>query len=121
MSNRRAGALYFKVDGVQYDAKGEFSYRINPYKNDAITGPDGTHGYKSMPQVQYIEGAITDASNLDLVTMQSLTQSTVTLNLANGKTLVLRDAWYAAEGIVNSEEGEVEVKFEGMSGEEISP
>jgi predicted heme/steroid binding protein len=58
--NRRAGRIYFKVDGTQYDAKGSFSYNLGADKRDGIVGADGVHGYKAMPQVPFIEGAVTD-------------------------------------------------------------
>ncbi len=119
MSNRIGGIISFKVDGTSFFAKGDFTYRVNPTKKEMIVGSDKTHGYKETPQVQYIEGAITDRSNLDLAAMQAIVDATVTLDLANGKTIVLRQACYASEGEVSTAEGEVAVRFEGMDGEEI--
>ena len=84
-------------------------------------GADGVHGYKEMPQVPYIEGEITDARGLDLAALQALTESTVTLELANGKTVVLRDAWYAADGTVTTETGAVQCRMEGLFAEELAP
>jgi len=43
----------------------------------------------------------------------------VIAELANGKTVVLRSAWYAGEGKVNTAESEIDARFEGLSGEEI--
>lgn len=119
MSNRRAGLLFVKVDGTQRDAKGEFTYRINPTKRDTILGPDKVHGFKELPQVNFIEGAITDKSDLDLVAFQQIDDATVTLQLANGKTIVLYNAWYCADGDVTTEEAEIQVRFEAERGEEI--
>ena len=31
--NRRAGILFFKVDGAQYDAKGNFTYNLGVLPN----------------------------------------------------------------------------------------
>lgn len=118
-NNRRSGALFVKVSGRQYDAKGNFTYNPGSPKRDAIVGPDRVHGYKELPQVPYIEGEITDASDLDLVVFTTLKDETVTLELANGKVFILRDAWYAAEGNVQTEEANIQVRFEGMSGEEV--
>jgi len=117
--NRRSGFLFVKVDGVQYDAKGEFTYRILKVKRESLVGPDQVHGYKELPQVNFIEGAITDGRTLDLEAFQNITNATVTLQLANGKTIVLREAWYCADGDVTTEEAEIQVRFEGKGGEEI--
>lgn len=118
-ANRRAGVLYLRIDGVQYDARGSYTYSLGPPKREAIVGADGVHGYREMPQVPYVEGEITDARDLDVAALQGLTESTLTLELASGKSVVLREAWYAADGTVTTEQGAVQVRFEGLSAEEI--
>jgi hypothetical protein len=119
MSNRKSGIIFIKVDGTQYDAKGNFTYRINPTKREAIVGPGEVHGFKEMSQVNFIEGAITDSDDLDLVVLQQIDDATVTLELANEKTIVLYNAWYCADGDVTTEEAEVQLRFEAKRGEEI--
>lgn len=116
---RRAGRIFFKADGVQYDAKGSYNYNLGADKREAMVGADGVHGYKAMPQVPFIEGEITDAKDLDLAAFINLDGVTITLELANGKSILLRDAWYAADGNVGTEDANIQVRFEGMSGEEI--
>lgn len=118
-NNRRAGTVFFKVSGTQYDAKGNFTYNVGSPKRDAITGPDRVHGYKELPQVPSIEGEITDERTLDLAVFTQLKDETITLELANGKVFVLRDAWYAGEGNVQTEEANIQVRFEGLKGEEV--
>ena len=117
--NRRAGILFFKVDGAQYDAKGGFTYNLGAAKREAIVGSDAVHGYKETPRVPFIEGEITDRSDLDLEKLLNLDGVTVTLELANGKVVLLRDAWYAGEGNIGTEEANIQVRFEGLSGEEV--
>ena len=116
---RRGGIIFLNIDGVRHDCKGAFDYNIGAPKRDAIVGHDTVHGYKELPQVSFIEGAITDRGTLALETLLNIKQATVTLELANGKVIVLRDAWFAGEGTGNTEEGEIEVRFEGMSADEI--
>lgn len=116
---RRAGIIYLKIDGALCEAKGEFTYSINPFKREPIVGADGVHGYKETPQVPFIEGAITDRLDLDLKSFQATDGATVTLELANGKTIILRDAWYANEGQVKTSEAEIPVRFEAKTGEEM--
>lgn len=111
-NNRRAGRIFVKVDGTQYDAKGDFTYGLGLPKREAIVGSDGVHGYKETPQVPFIEGVFTDSSSLDLATLQQIDNATVTLELANGKIVGLSNAWYASEGNVSTGEGEIPVRFE---------
>lgn len=120
MSQRRSGIVYLKVNGEIQDAKGNFNYNLGKPKREAIVGADTVHGYKETPQVSFIEGEITDRGSLNLEALVTMDGATVTLELSNGKVFVLRDAWYAGEGTVGTEEANIQVRFEGKSGEEIS-
>jgi hypothetical protein len=119
MSQRRGGIIQLQVNGELHDAKGNFTYNLGRPKREGIVGSDGVHGYKETPQVAFIEGEITDRGNLDLAKLVTMFGATVTLELANGKVIVLRDAWFASEGTGNTEEGNIAVRFEGANGEEI--
>lgn len=112
---RRAGIIQLQTNGEIQDAKGSFTYNLGHPKREAIMGADGVHGYKETPQVAFIEGAITDRGTLDLKGLVTLSDATVTLGLANGKTIVLGEAFFAGDGNVSTEEGEIEVRFEGTS------
>lgn len=111
-NNRRAGKIYLKINGQLRDAKGSFSYNLGNDKRDAIVGADGIHGYKETPQIAFIEGAVTDAADLDLDAMSREDNVTVTLELVNGKAIVLSNAWFAGEGTVTTDEGEITVRWE---------
>lgn len=120
-TQRRAGLLQLQINGEIFDAKGDFSYNLGSPKRESVVGSDAVHGYKEMPQVAFIEGAITDRSTLDVKSLVSADGVTVTLRLANGKTILLPDAWFAGDGNVGTGEGEIAVRFESRSqGQEIS-
>ena len=114
-NNRRAGIIYVKVDGKQYDAKGAYTYNLGKPKRDAIIGADGVHGYKETPQVAFIEGAVTDSDELDLATLVTADNVTVTLELNNGKIITLSRAWFAGDGTASTEEAEIPIRFESKS------
>lgn len=116
---RRGGTIFLKVDGAIHSAKGSFSYNIGSPMREAIVGADVVHGYKETPQVPFIEGEITDNPDLDLAALTTGKELTVTLELANGKVISLREAWFAGEGTGNTEEGNIGVRWEGLTGEEI--
>ncbi len=120
MPQRVAGLITFKVDGVSQNAKGEFDYNLGAPKRTAVMGSDGFHGYKEEPQAAFIAGKISDRAGLDLAAFVAGKEKTVTLELANGKMIALRDAYYAGEGTGNTGEGEIEVRFEGASAKEVS-
>ncbi|MFT4118688.1 phage tail tube protein [Bradyrhizobium sp.] len=117
---RRGGIIELKVDGSLFSAKGNFTYNLGKPKRDAIVGTSEIPGYKETPQVPFIEGEFTDNVDVDLEALVTYENATLTLRLANGKTIVLRDAWYAAEGTGNTDEGNIQFRFEGLSAEEIT-
>lgn len=114
-ANARGGQLFLRIGGELQDAKGKFTYNLGKPKREPVVGADGTHGYKLTPQTAFIEGAITDRGSMDMKALLDLDGETVTLELANGKVIVAREAWYAGEGTVDTEEGEVPVRFESRS------
>jgi len=120
VANRRGGIIELKVGADLYECKGNFSWNLGQPKNEAIIGSSGVTGYKSTPQVAYIEGMLTDRGALSVQTLTQITSATVHLKLATGKTIVLSEAWYAAEGKGTTDEGEIEVRFESAVGEELA-
>lgn len=112
MSTRRGGVIFVKADGAQFDVKGQFEYNLGVPKRDPIIGHDGTHGYKEVPQEAYISGEITDSVDLNLKNdLLTLSGATITLELANGKVIVLEEAFYSGEGTGQTEEGNIAVRF----------
>ncbi len=116
---RVGGIISLKIDGEVYAAKGNFTYNLGRPMREAVVGADTVHGYKETPQPAFIEGEITDRGTLNVSSLVSITSATVELGLANGKSFVLRDAWFASEGTANSEEGNIAVRFESANGEEV--
>ena len=119
--NRRGGVIFFKIDSVLRDAKGSFTYNIGAPKREAMIGADlAVQGYKEMGQVPYVEGEITDQRDLILSDFVNVENATITLELANGKVFTLRNAWFAADGNVGTEDANIQVRFEGLEAEETN-
>lgn len=116
-NQRRGGIISLAVGGVTQDVHGQFTYGLGQPKREAIVGPDGVHGFKELPQVGFIEGEIVDSAGLDVAALFNVTNQTVTLALANGKTVMLNSAYYAGDGTAQTEEGLVAVRFEGTAQE----
>lgn len=119
MAQRVGGLIAIKVDSDLYRAKGAFTYNLGDPVREGVVGHDVVHGYKELPQIPFVEGEVTDSPDIDLRALHTISSATITLELANGKTIVLRDAWFAGEGGGNTEEGALTVRFEGMSADEV--
>lgn len=118
-TNRIGGILAVKVDGEMMYITGNVTYSLGKGLRAGVAGHDQVHGYTEVPQVPYIEGEFTFRPDVDLEAIQDISDATITCELANSKTVVLRKAWYASEGVGNSESGAVAFRFEGMSAELI--
>ena len=57
---------------------------------------------------------------MDTERIKNLQDVTVTLELNNGKVVVLKNASYTAEGDTTTEEGEMQLRFEGLDAEVIA-
>lgn len=111
-TNKRAGRIELKIDGAIVDAKGNFTYGLGQDMRESMVGADGIHGYKSTPQVAFIEGEITDAQNLSHSDLARVDGVTITLRLGNDKTIVLNEAYAAGEWQGQTEEANIGVRFE---------
>jgi len=123
---RRAGIIQLTVDGERQDAKGNFTYNLGRPIRESIVGSDAIHGFMEKPQAASIEGEITDRGDLSLDALISTENATVVLQLAIGpngpaKAIVLEGAAFVGEGSGNSEEGNIAVRFEADTGEEVLP
>lgn len=116
---RIGGTLFAKVNGAQVKTKGSWTYNLGNPKREQVVGSDGVHGYKELPQVPYCDGIITDQPDLDVSALQNIVDGDIILELANGKTVAFRNACYAADGDVTTEEGEIQVRFEAEGAREL--
>ncbi|MGE0022110.1 MAG: phage tail tube protein [Hyphomicrobium sp.] len=118
-NNRIAGVAYVKFDGRQLPIKGNWEVGFNRLKREGIAGQDRVHGYKELPGVPSIEGDVSSTADVSLPELLRITDATVTLEHANGKVYVLRNAWTANEYTLQTAEGQIKVRFEGMEIDEL--
>ena len=119
--SRIGGIISLQVNGIIFNAKAtNFTYNLGVNKKEMIVGADRVHGHKELPVVPFCEGTITDSGDLDVKALIGRNNDTVTMALANGKVFVLRNAVFAGDTDIGTEEGEIPFRFEGLSAEEVS-
>ncbi len=116
---RVAGTIYLEIDGEQVRAKGSFEYSLSGVKNESIPNADGTAGIGGAFAVGYIKGTVPNYNDTDHGRLKSLEGVTVTLQLANGKVIVAKDAWQVDESVGNVESGEFPIQFDSENVEEV--
>jgi hypothetical protein len=116
---RVAGVAYLRVDGAQYSLRGNLTVSIDASEREGIPGQDGIHGYIERPRVPFIEGDFSDIGGLSIEALRRMSNVTVQAELANNKKYVLRNAWTSTAMELNTADGQVTVRWEGMRGEEL--
>lgn len=118
MANAVGGLISVTVDGVRRLAKGNWRFNLGDTMKSGVMGADGPHGYRETPQQPFIEGEITVDEAMKLGDVTAIRNAEVILQHA-GKTYVWREAWYAGEGTVETDEGNMGVRFEAIAAEEL--
>jgi len=118
-TNRLAGVAYISVDGKNYMLAADATYSVSKVKRETLTGQSGVHGYSETPIPGSISGTFRDAGSLTVADFNAMTNVTVMLELANGKMVVGRNMWTVESQEVKTSEATFEVKFEGMTVEEV--
>ncbi len=112
-----AGTCYFKVNGTQYSLNGNMTISLGAFEREPVVGLDRFHGIKEKPRASFIECDITDMADLDLKVLENLENVTVTVELINGKTAVLRNAYQTNALELKAEDGVLTAKFQAPEGE----
>jgi hypothetical protein len=115
-TNRLAGIAYISVDGQNYMLAGELTYSPADVERESLVGQDRVHGFSEKPRAPYISGSFRDSGSLTVKDFNSFTNVTVTLELANGKTVVGRNMWTVEAQEIKTPEATFEARFEGFSG-----
>ena len=120
MAQRIAGIAFLTVDGEQMSLRGNFTVSPSPVERTMLAGQDGVHGYQELPRVPYIEGDISTMPGFYLETLLEETDSTVIAQLANNMQYTLTGATCKGGFENNSRDGQVRVRWEGVTCEEVS-
>lgn len=114
------GPVSLTLDGALQQVRGDFKYSPDTITREAIVGADGiVQGYKETYTAPYIEGNITDSSNLELQTLKRNTNMTATFKLGSGKIMQLNECWVANVLENDAQEGQIQLRIEGKFAKEI--
>ena len=117
MAEKVAGTVSLNVDGEIIKVKGSTSHSMVSFERESIIGLDSVHGFSEKPVAPFIEVTATTTSNLDVGKLADNTNGTITLLTAN-KKCVLSGAYITTQPSSNAENGEVTLRWEGVSGSE---
>jgi hypothetical protein len=119
MAVKIGGTAFLKIDGSQYPLRGNFTVSPSAVERTMIAGQDYVHGYTEIPRVPFMEADISTTPDIAFETLEQVTNSTITAELLNGRTYVLKEAAFIRPAEINTREGLARIRFEGTSMEEI--
>lgn len=116
---RIAGVAFWAVDGTRLAVRGNLTVSPSATEKTGIAGQDYVHGYSETPLVPYIQGDVSLQPGTRIADVDAITNSTITVELADGRVFTLKNAWRAGRSEVNSKDGQFQVRFEGTSCTEL--
>jgi hypothetical protein len=121
MGQAIGGRIILSIDGIRYRAKGEFTYNLGGYTRETVMGHTGPEGFKKMAREPFVEGEITDTGDFNVIeNLYDIEDATIILELANGKVITFKNAWYSGTGDIRTEEGNINFRFTASSAKEVT-
>lgn len=118
-ANRIAGVCYVKAGAAQLALGGTVTVSPASKEREGKAGLSGVVGYVERPRVPYIELEGQTVPGFSAADLEAVEDETITAELANGSTYILRNAWLAAPLEINAAEGTYTARFEGMACDEV--
>ena len=111
-----AGRVNIKKNGEIFSAHGNFTFRVGTRKTEMVDDFNSVRGGKVIAQSSMIEGMIKISDRLDISRfIQNEPGTVIELELTRGDTWSMIEAIYTEEGIVETEEGTLKIKFESSN------
>ncbi len=122
MAKPLGGRVFLKIDGEQLSVLGNITSNVGQtVTRETVTGTDGVHGYTEKPVAPFIQCDLTERAEFPLSMISAVNDATITAELADGRSLLLRNAFQVGDVERNPEGGSLgSVRFEGLSGEEVA-
>ena len=117
---RLAGIVSLTIDGTSYMVAGDAKWQPSGVKRETLESQNAVvQGYSEKARAGSISLSLRDSADLSVASVQAIVDSTIVLELANGKTVVGRGMWNVEDQEVDTAEGKLDVKFEGPSVVEV--
>ncbi|MBI3452935.1 MAG: phage tail tube protein [Rhodospirillales bacterium] len=119
MATKIAGVAFFNINGRQFDLRGDMTVSPDDIEREGVAGIDRVHGYIEKPRVPFMEGDFSDGRDVSFAELSRITDATVTIELANGKAYVFRNAWTASARELSVSDGKFKLRIEAKKCEEV--
>jgi hypothetical protein len=113
VSRRLAGIAVMTIDGEPWDVVSDLVWSASSITRETMRGQSGVEGYSEMPNPNFISATLRDRSDMSVAALNTLTNASVVVQQANGKTVAGDNMWATEVGEVRTQEGTFTIRFEG--------
>ena len=115
--SQNTGRVFITVAGRRLKSKEGAKIHIGGIERTGETGDSGVLGYTERETLPYVECVIKHDGKTSLREFQAMTDVTISADTDSGRSYIYRNAWYAKGHELDK--GEVALRFEAMSCEEV--
>jgi Phage tail tube protein len=105
------GTAFLKINGLQYQLKGELEIQPNITQNEWEANQDLSVVFTQKGVVPYMAMKISDSGGLSIQALNNVSGATIQAQLINGKQYVLQQAGAWGEFKDDTTKGEISAKF----------
>lgn len=114
------GVVFFKLNGLQYQLRGELEVQPNATENEWIANQDGSQVFTQKSVTPYMSGKFSDTGGLSIQQLNAAQGATAQAQLLSGKQYVLQQAAAWGEFKLDTTKGEITGKFGGVACYELT-
>jgi hypothetical protein len=120
LAQKIAGTAFLTVANQQVALKGNFTVSPSSVERTMIAGQDRVHGFQELPRVPWIEGDISTLPGFSMEVLELGVDITVIAQLANRMQYVLHGATCKSGFEIQTRDGQVRVRWEGIDCDEVA-
>jgi hypothetical protein len=115
VKGRLAGIVAFTIDGDSWDVASACEYSPTTVLRATVKGQTAVEGFSEMPQEGFIAATLRDRPDATVYSLNTKTNTTIVVQLANGKTVYGAGLWQTGEIAVGTQEATFPIRFEGRN------
>jgi hypothetical protein len=119
MANRLGGVLNIIAGGVALEVRGAVTLRTGSGVRTAVVGQTGTHGYTEEPSTPGVSVEVSHRADFDLAALKANDDMTLQIDLQDGSSYALANAWLANDPQVNLIDAGTTLEFDGLKLEKL--
>jgi hypothetical protein len=113
-SNKVTGKFYVRVGGVLLPLSGDATLKnLGGIERKPVIGNE-VHGFQEEPVAVEVELSIVDKGVVDIKTLASIVNATITVETDRGDVYTIPNAWAATAGELSSK-GEIKMTFNAVT------